>query len=745
MISFAAAILSYWREALSASRPLPFSPEDREDASPVSLDASPLSVKSALSEKVADTQHESIHQAQEVREELPEPEPEGCDEDSHKSIEVCLERLPGEAWGFAWHRKAFSDQRLIIVAIDGDSPAGRWQQERKHRGLPTLERGDELVCANELAQHSSMQISLVVANKLRLKFLRPEGIAAADLAAGIESKMEIDASKACKEEVLKDTPVPPLLQTDAFAESDMNDLEETGEPNLWSYDGVPRNFWSYQRLPLRSVPGTEQALDPARDPASEEELVQSARLRSHSDSPAAPVRRGGSPSPQAKRRCVQALDVNPPSSPTAPRSPASRQSRQSPQSAVEGFIRGPSTDAEKESQLLSSGSGSEARSDQCPSTDWEYMMDNRAHQCQPLDPAHGSGVMMLALQPLLDTSAPPPLTSEVPGMPASSGLPGAGLMVPMQMNHGFAAPRMVAPAQTAQVLGWAPAWHAGAPPLPEACHPCSTSNCVQSTPVDESAMNPAARTGKKTYRAGQRLTARRLRAAQRAAELSQTLPLGPAPAASPRSEPSSEDLPGDGPEPSALEAHRKPRRRAGVRVRRRREHAIARRREQEEQGDAPQPQPVGAVPPGPLPRQEEDGLDSPAEMDVQSFNLGSSASLHTSMAKPLHSQAGASHPGHPVAAGGQSPMLPPLREPECDVIGREVLINGLVHTPHLNGHWGRVADFDPAQNRYLVHAFVTGSSPLSLRLRRDAFVVPKTSPPSPDEIIEGVWQPSLRM
>lgn len=228
-------------------------------------------------------------------------------------------------------------------------------------------------------------------------------------------------------------------------------------------------------------------------------------------------------------------------------------------------------------------------------------MDNRAQQCQSMpDPSQGPGVvMMLALQPMLggvlgqpghhgpfvpapmgsphvsdaSSTPPPPLTSpKVPSMPASSSTPGAGLMVPMPMNHGFAAG---ASTQNAQVMGWAPAWRSDGP---EQGHQASASSSwLQSVTAEENTVpNLAARSGKKTYRAGQRLTARRLRAAQRAAELNQALPSEPVPSPSPPSEPSSEEPPG-------AEARTKPRRRAGVRVRRRREHAIARRREQEEQ------------------------------------------------------------------------------------------------------------------------------------------------------------------
>lgn len=646
--TFAAGIITYCCEAHSALDCVPSSPKDIEDASPVS-------VKSLPPEKAADIELDRRHKA---REDLPEPEPEKCDEDSRRNgLEVCLERLPGEAWGFAWHSKAFCEQRLIVVGIDPDSPAGRWQLQREHQGLPTVQRGDELVCANDVTQHSSMQISLVVANRLRLKFLRAEGVA--DLARGVMPKLE--AKDACKEEVLKETPALPPLQPDTFAESDTDDLAETGSQNLLNYDGVPRNFWSYQRLP-RSLPAEtvdaapvdsqseQRAPEAAQQPLCEKTTVRSVPLRSRSDPPAAPRRRGGSSSPASRASAVPHLFTR--SRTAGSRSPASKHSLQS---AVGRPLR--------------------------------HRGDAR-----------------------------------VPSMPASSSTPGAGLMVPMPMNHGFAAG---ASTQNAQVMGWAPAWRSDGP---EQGHQASASSSwLQSVTAEENTVpNLAARSGKKTYRAGQRLTARRLRAAQRAAELNQALPSEPVPSPSPPSEPSSEEPPG-------AEARTKPRRRAGVRVRRRREHAIARRREQEEQGDVPRPQPVGAVPPGPLPpRHEEvevDGFDSPAELDVQVLDAGSPVSGHQwAASKRLRSQPRDSS-----------------NDLERDVIGREVLINGLVHTPQLNGHWGRVAEFDPVHRCYLVHAFVSGSSPLALRLRRDAFVVPKTNPPSPDEIVEGVWQPSLRI
>ncbi|CAJ1380201.1 unnamed protein product [Effrenium voratum] len=116
-------------------------------------DAAPEVVEDAKSESVS--QSESTPKA---REDLPEPEPEGEEE---RCLEATLERLPGEAWGLAWNKVAYAQQRLLVAAVDPNSPAGRWQQERKAQGLPTLELGDELISANDVTQHSSMQITLV--------------------------------------------------------------------------------------------------------------------------------------------------------------------------------------------------------------------------------------------------------------------------------------------------------------------------------------------------------------------------------------------------------------------------------------------------------------------------------------------------------------------------------------------------------------------------------------------------------
>eukprot|EP00435_Cladocopium_sp_Y103_P020819 s1827_g5.t1 len=140
-----------------------------------------------------------------AREDLPEPEPEGCDEEAKKFLEVILERFPGEAWGLCWHRTAFDEERLIFAGVDPNTPAGQQQQERKEQGLPLLERGDELICVNDLSQHSSMKMALVVSNRLRLKFLRSDWVIAGRQV----------------------------------------DIEDSAE----QYSGLQLNFWSYQRPP----------------------------------------------------------------------------------------------------------------------------------------------------------------------------------------------------------------------------------------------------------------------------------------------------------------------------------------------------------------------------------------------------------------------------------------------------------------------------------------------------------------
>ena len=50
----------------------------------------------------------------------------------------------GNRWGFL--DSLHFAERLIVVGIDPDSPAGRWQLQREHQGLPTVQRGDEPPC-----------------------------------------------------------------------------------------------------------------------------------------------------------------------------------------------------------------------------------------------------------------------------------------------------------------------------------------------------------------------------------------------------------------------------------------------------------------------------------------------------------------------------------------------------------------------------------------------------------------------
>lgn len=191
---------------------------------------------------------------------------------------------------------------------------------------------------------------------------------------------------------------------------------------------------------------------------------------------------------------------------------------------------------------------------------------------------------------------------------------------------------------------------------------------------------------KKTYRAGQRLTARRLRAAQRAAEAAEAA--------------EAPDSSGSEGQPEAEGAPRKPRRRAGVRVRRRREHA-QKRREAAEQG---------LVAAEPLPP----GLREAAEATEE---VRDASSAHVKRPGLVEEQKG------------------PESFPQSELIGEKVLITGLVQAPHLNGNWGHITAYDAASGRYAVSVLGIGR----LLLKREALVLPKSPQEPPAR-----WRPGLR-
>lgn len=90
---------------------------------------------------------------------------------SGKTLQVELEREPGESWGFAWHVRAYASQRFLVAGVDPNSPAGRWMAKQKALGLPEVGRNDELIGANGATHHGALRRELVVADKVQLRFL----------------------------------------------------------------------------------------------------------------------------------------------------------------------------------------------------------------------------------------------------------------------------------------------------------------------------------------------------------------------------------------------------------------------------------------------------------------------------------------------------------------------------------------------------------------------------------------------
>lgn len=498
-------------------------------------------------------------------------------------------------------------------------------------------------------------------------------------------------------EVMKEACPPPTLEEPDEIEDDIEDCAE-------QYSGLQLNFWSYQRPPRAFALTADVAHSTV--PAT----PSPPHLRARSDPP--------------KHTIHQAVDESDelrvtPSAPSVPRNDGispHRGPREKQATRKESCARSTSgarnpcwrTEAtpEIDSRIFSEDEHSDA---QCPSTDWEYMMDNRDGQARTAA-ANGSVVLVAGSQAYaLQTpggvvpcngllpagSIPLQHFGDMPGamQEASSLAAGGGMQVPMPGFQGMYPPA----SGSGGLVGWN-YWQA--PP-----QPVEMMAAPQEGQLQRTASPPRS---KKTYRAGHRLTARRLRAAQRAAE--QAAPLAANSEAS------------DGAEAVEGSTRTKPRRRAGVRVRRRREHAL-KRREAAEQGQAAEPLPPGL---------RDAPFDHAAAQTEASRDGGaSSKASHATRLSVGGRSRGASSMAEP----------PPQESCERDIIGEKVLINGLVQAPHLNGHWGHVTDYDPAQRRYAVQVL---GAPLLLHLRREVLVLPKTSPPGPEEL-RGKWQPNLRM
>eukprot|EP00931_Biecheleriopsis_adriatica_P115669 TRINITY_DN91438_c0_g1_i1.p1 TRINITY_DN91438_c0_g1~~TRINITY_DN91438_c0_g1_i1.p1 ORF type:complete len:1134 (+),score=221.71 TRINITY_DN91438_c0_g1_i1:115-3402(+) len=418
VIVAAAIIAAYWRRAASlASRSK--GSEDSEDGSIITdMKPDPVKMKAI----------EDWEQPGEKAEVKPA---------AGKYLEVCLERASGEAWGFAWHVRAYATQRFLVAGIDPNSPAGRWGQERQQQGLPAIGRGDELISANETSNHGIMRRELVVADKLCLQFLRADAVppvetigqpgntAAQDaalrrrlagaraaqqkmLASGMDYPVQ-DSNEHDEEGWGPDDPQPQIVTkpNDALQERLQMCLEEKIQPlkprktKGMELNALPKNFWSYQREPLRSLSRT------GGQAVSNSALVRKsfhAGVRSRSDPPPSAAQsfrtrweRSGSTSP-FKSGCLSGIDLplscqeqggsnllDNSSGSSVPGEWDSAQSfmkqfasRQVSQVSHNNDIV---AENDKDSNIFSGGSGcgsgSENTSEKCPSTDWEYMMDNR--------------------------------------------------------------------------------------------------------------------------------------------------------------------------------------------------------------------------------------------------------------------------------------------------------------------------------------------------------------------------------
>lgn len=483
-------------------------------------------------------------------------------------MEVVLERdSTEESWGLVWHVQGYKAQRFLIAGLEPNSPAGSCHQAQ---GLRGIRRGDELLSVNGKCQFQLMCQELARAEQLSLQFLKADVVLPLD-----ESSDEEDVCMpptAEQGEPVGAAPVDEKLAETLEEESCMErQPTELTESWLESSDVSRQSSEAQAEVPL--VPSPERR---GRDAA---------------------IKRADAPSKSSNKK----------------------RSRRG-----EGFSSGSAS---------GSGSGSEQAScaSKCPSTDWEYMMDNRPGSLMHTDlpgrdrqgTSHANNVVIVAGSPAIALQTASALGTVV----------GGGVFHPMQNVRG----RQQLPVLPSSQMAAAPVIHADpAPAMGQMCpvvaerfvpqpiaelppepvaqvsrqgsKESSGDGSAASSGAFEVSIAPesfrAARPGsappggccmelpqlprKRTYRSGKKVRAKRTRAAIRA---SQAAEVAPAPiqgevkvegssARSGSAPPSCQGGALKNPEPEEGRLYYKPRRRAGKKVRQRMEHAIARRREQ---------------------------------------------------------------------------------------------------------------------------------------------------------------------
>lgn len=695
----------------------------------------------------------------------PEALPRPCQVafDASNVFQVFLERRPGESWGFAWHTRAYAAQRFLIAGIDPKSPAGRWGAERQARGLPAIGRNDELLSANWARHHGDIRRELVVADRLCLSFLRADATRPAELPhAGLEWKppQRPEARSATAEGPAREAPraqergaqleakgrAPELLRLAKAPEVEAKPGAEVPElpevPEVWgdslSEDAMTEDSWERPLTPARAEP-LEGALPfwpmgpPKERSASVAPLGTYAVKRTFvevAEEKAERTARSRSDPP----RPLSARDPLPPCQQKSPgssgcSSPASLCKRSRQQSATN-----------------SSGSGSEQLSgdSKCPSTEYDFPTYTMQPE-MPFSMLPGEHFVAWGAPPVLIVAGSPPL-GVLAGVPMGQAFHQAqGVLRPVPCGVEFPAPAegpehaMAAgePGGAFPRLGPSRGRaEAGAhSELTRAEPPRSRAGSAPAT-----CRSKAEAPRRKTYRAGQRVAAKRMRAAQR--ERASAAPerrTGSAPACEPAAEPEAK-------EPTEPRAYHKPRRRAGQHVRQRKLYAMARRAEvagdtelaaelaaQASQGqrplEGPEPELRSERPARPLAApiarrrcRSREAEASAARPGPSGASLGSmprqAAAPAVDLARgvPVPRQSGAQPEAQPVAAAVSAQ---PARPDSALRIGAHVAVRGLQKSRQFNGRQGRVEDFDPEMRRYVVRLSLEEGQTVLTKLRQE--------------------------
>lgn len=638
--------------------------------------------------------------------------------------EAVLERAGSEAWGFAWHVGAHAERRLIVARVDPSSPVGQWCSAEKALGRRGIERGDEVISVNGFDEYGGVRRELAAAGKVRLCY-RPagqaenlgccSGVVGGGGVKGALARRRFAAKAAFQESdpnspCSGDSPCSPsgvLAEAVALSTEEKQDMDNSGSV---SQDNIPRADSSPSSAVCRKLPLSLPQSSPecfVKNTFIEVNVSRDIEI----DRTRCSV---SDPSP------ILGLAASiPRSSPYIPGSLAGLDLTPSPSGGNSRSVAKQGTVPDANGSLDSSGTWASADSNgaQWPQVSLEPSTETKASNpvltaaAISIPPVPSSSPTSGAATPKAALSTDTEMATAAPscGGPLPEGPPSPHVLPACLQTVACSAGAMdehvlyqstLAPSVDPQFRRPVP------PSLDELQSPPTTS--PPSTPASLGAV-PVVAKKVPVPDLGPVLApfAPSDASVEVLSPITTDTPLGSEDVKSPMhanclSSVLSSSTTGES------SARRKPTRRGGRRARHRKLAALA--RQQTNAG---------------VDLAEEDDGDSGSEDPDQNEQMDAARSIRVPTAEssriPLPSSTLSS--SFPVQPAVENTMSVETQE----LVGKRVLISGLVRSPEYNMQWGRVESYDAELQRYLVRMLLgnSGEAQVLAKLRRENLIVPK--------------------